>query len=248
MDERCRSIAGLLAATAAILWLSITVVKTSKAECCSPRELREARLSALDIGDTLQASEEEVQQIAEDLAAIRLEFPQVSDLPYWPLASPGEILVRIQDVEASYGAVDALNRQFGGTFSPSNLPTIMEHDWFLVTFDSLYKITLLADIYSEIPGVLAEPNFYIGDGSTIIANPPEYVFRYATGDCPAGCIYQRLLHFRVLDGNPLLVPEPASLGLIGMGILWLAEFAGRRLPRGNAATDTDRKFGFHRQN
>jgi len=60
---------------------------------------------------------------------------------------------------------------------------------------------MLSSIYSGAEGLrYVEPNYYVGDGSTIRPYSPScYEFIRKWGDCPAGCIYQESCVFCAND-------------------------------------------------
>ena len=152
--------------------------------------LVEAQLIALELSGDLIPPPDLTQQVFEDLAAIRTAYPQVADIHYRPFFSPDEILVRItpEAVEQyrnnQYHALDDLN---------SPIPLLR------LRFNQVYNMPLLAQIYTDanLYGVEhVQPNYVYGDGPTIIAEPPSYMFINAWGDCLSGCIYHEFWKFR----------------------------------------------------
>ena len=194
----------------------------AKANSLDPERLLEAQQIALEVSGSLRPPADLTELVLNDLAAIRLAYPQVADISYRPIAVPDQLIVGLTD----QATADFLNGQYHGLDDLNNSYGLIDTDVFesisalLLTFDEVYNTPLLANIYTQSnpPGLrYAEPNYYVGDGSTISAAPPFYTFIRAWGDCPSGCIYHEYWEFEVEDGNVILIPEPGTLGVLLVG-------------------------------
>ena len=180
----------------------------------NPDLLLEAQLLALEVEGQLQPSAELTEQIYNDLAAIRSTYPDVAHITFRPRAVPDEIIVGITQEAAEqfrngqYHALDELNELYGVIeirthFRPS-------YSFLILKFNQVYNTQLLSQIYTQanLEGVrYAEPNGHIGDGPTIVAEPPFYIFINAWGDCPSGCIYHEYWSFKVEEEQAVLLSE-----------------------------------------
>lgn len=171
----------------------------------------EAQMLAIEVSGQLRPPEELANQIDNDLAVTRFTFPSIAFIYYRYPYSPDELIVGLTDAamvqyqSGQYHALDALNLEYGVINIRSG------SRYIILTFNQVYNIPMLADIYEQAnpEGVrYAEPNYTIGDGSTIIANPPFYTFVNAWGDCPAGCIYHDYYYFLVEQGQSTSVQPP----------------------------------------
>ncbi len=172
----------------------------------------EGQLLAIEVSGQLRPPEQLANQIDNDLAVTRSTFSHVAFIHYRQHYSPNEMIVGLTDTAISqyqagqYHALDALNAEYGVISTRSGFRNI------ILTFNQVYNIPMLADIYEQANPVgvrYAESNYMMGDGSTIIANPPFYTFDKAWGDCPAGCIYHDYYYFLVEQGTATSVLPPA---------------------------------------
>lgn len=157
-----------------------------------------------------------------------LQFAEVvTHIRYMPSAAPNQLIVGLTDEAMAqfnagqYHELDALNTLYG-VIDIDMGPTIGGTSLaiMLLTFDQNYNTQVLADLYiqAQLWGLRsAESNRYGGDGSTIQAGPPFYTFSAGWGDCPSGCINKQEWHYRVDDGHVTVIPEPATLSLLGIG-------------------------------
>jgi hypothetical protein len=193
-----------------VLLTSALPVKNVRADINDPNadRLLEAQLLALEVEGQLRPSEEITEQIYNDLFAIRSNYPEIAFITYMPRAVPDEIMIGLtaeaaeQFRNGQYHALDELNETYGVIEIDSHLLSFIR--LLILKFDQIYNTELLSQIYADanLPGVrYAEPNYRIGDGSTIIAEPPYYCFVHAWGDCPSGCIYREYWYFKVEDGQ-----------------------------------------------
>ena len=197
------------------LFLLLAFSRPSPADLVDPDPVRllEAQLMTLDISGQLRPPADLTERIYNNLVAIRTAYPEVADITYRPRAVPDQIIVGLTQQSAEqfrngeFHALDEMNELYGPvTMSP--LRGSNRYPYIILQFDQIYNTQLLSEIYAEVEGLrYAEPNYYIGDGSTISADPPFYTFIRAWGDCPAGCIYRELYHFRVENGQVTIPDE-----------------------------------------
>ncbi len=189
------------------LFLLLAFSRHSSADLIDPDPvcLLEAQQIALDLSGQLRPPTELTEQIYNDLAAIRSSYPEFADITYRPHATPDEVMVGLTQEAAEqfrngqYHALDELNQLYGVIAINDRL--LSSISVIILKFNQVYNTNLLSDIYAQAEGVrYAEPNYMIGDGSTIDADPPFYTFILAWGDCPAGCIYREFHHFKVENG------------------------------------------------
>jgi len=168
---------------------------------------------AIELSGQLHPPEELANQLDKDLTLIKSTFPYFPNISYSYNYSPYDLIVGITDASmteykaGNYHGLDELNEKYGVT----GIRTLGSQA-LLLTFDQIYNMPKLADIYEQAnpEGVrYVEPNYTIGDGSTIIANPPFYTFDEAWGDCPAGCIHHNYYYFHVGQGKATFVQTPA---------------------------------------
>ena len=214
------------------LWrkIIITVVVTviipacgATADVISPEELLEAQFLAMDISGELRPPVDLTELILSDLAAIRTAYPEIADISYRGAAAPIQLIVGLTDQameqfrNGQYHELDQLNAEYGviGIDPLSWTPAMV------LTFDQIYNPQMLADIYVQAQPAgmrYAESNHALaGDGSTIEADLPFYTFIRGWGDCPSGCIHHEYSYFRVVDGQVIPAPEPATLSLLALG-------------------------------
>ena len=167
-----------------------------------PERLQEAQMMALT---GLRPDPELTELIYNDLAAIRAAQPEIADISYRPFAVPDELILGLtqeaveQIRDGQFDSLDELN----ATYGPATLGPVKGSDtyaWAVLKFDQVYNTSMLSSIYSGAQGLrYVQPNYYYGDGSTIVPYPPCYEFIRKWGDCPAGCIYQESCVFCAND-------------------------------------------------
>ncbi|MDH3215490.1 MAG: hypothetical protein OEN01_04255 [Candidatus Krumholzibacteria bacterium] len=196
----------------------------------APRDNREAEEAALWLSGELFASEESYQTIAGDLAAVRNEFmPTIPrlDVEFNAPWQVGELLLGLTEsgVDAirngELAALDSLNVEYH--LAVMDTSRLDDSTPFLVLeFMGRLHPQRLAEIYGDLDHIrYAEPNGRWGDWSNVypwvVDGSRTYLFRYAWGDCPAGCISSRFWYFRVVSSGIEYVgtwefpadPEPA---------------------------------------
>ena len=192
----------------------------------SPKENWEAELMALCLSGELTAPDSLYYRILNDLEAIRADFGDVFEpvhgIGFRPPWMASYLLVAFDEsaaqliVDGEYHAWDELNENHHVTEIK-----IGGHGLVSLVFDGRLNPHRLAEQYQVLPGALyAEPNFWIGDGPNVYARQTDfgfsYLFRYARGDCPAGCIHNEYWYFVCEESGPTFIghwvhrhqPEP----------------------------------------
>ena len=174
----------------------------------------EARLMALSLSRELQPPQVLARDIETHLAQIRARYGNIdtaiNSLSYHPPWVPSRILLGVdaatiqQIKDGSYRAWDALNLKY------QHSETKIHSSFVALNFDGILHPRSLANLYADLPGVqYAEPDGYVGDSPNIYPrstpNGLTYLFRYAWGDCPAGCIYSKYWYFAITDTGPQLI-------------------------------------------
>lgn len=162
------------------------------------------------------------------LSLIRGSHPAVMDVhardPYAPgrlvvgltptLRATVEFILGDQEgsvvLETGSEAFDTLNRQLG--LRGVELHSRPRHA--ILCFDDHLNAPIAAGAYSALEEVrYADPDYIVGDGPDVDAlrdgNTWYVVFRDAWGDCPAGCIHEKLFFFTVTDDEVVKV-EPSE--------------------------------------
>ena len=184
---------------------------------CPADPVLEAQLLALDLSGKLTPPPDLTQRLLDDLSAVRVGFPEVADITYRHWAAPDRIIIGLSEgaaeqfVAGQHEVLNELNSLYG----------LLDYDAFsfttafLLHFEQIYHTQRLSELYkaAEPLGLqYAEPDYLVGDGSTISAEPPFYTFIRAWGDCPAGCIHSESWDFRVDDGQATLIEGPGMPG------------------------------------
>jgi hypothetical protein len=174
----------------------------------------EADILSLCVSESLLPVEETSEQILAQLAAIRSSYGyealiQTRARTAWT----GEIELRFGEMAShevasgSYPFWEGLNDELGGV---RILP--LEFGHVVLHFEQLFNPCLAAERYMELPGVRAATPVFdtVGDGPEIFIGfhvhfGYTYLFRYAWGDCPSGCISEEYFYFRFHGPKPLLV-------------------------------------------
>jgi len=193
----------------------------------------EAEYLAIEISGTLRAPTALADQIQLDLAAIRVEYPQVANIRVLPSWEAGDVLVELtrdsfDSLKAGiYTGFDSLFAQLGtpairlGADHPHLTPSAY------LAFSDVYSGPVLANLFDSAPGVVrALPNGTIGDGDDIIARADRtYTLSHGDGDCPAGCLFRESWTFVATGAaggvKVAPVPEPSALAHL-CGVLFAA--------------------------
>ncbi|HEY3395122.1 MAG TPA: hypothetical protein VGK58_20650 [Lacipirellulaceae bacterium] len=177
----------------------------------------EAEYLSLEISGELRPPVALADQIEADLAAIRRQHPDLSDIRALPFWMPGELLVGLtppaysEFKEGTFHGFDPLYAELG-------TPESRTHDtgqWVHLQFGQVYHGLRLAELFRPVEGVRhAEPNGIVGDGNDIVARANRtYTLSRGFGDCPAGCIYRESWDFTVTDDGVFsgtIVPQQSS--------------------------------------
>ena len=179
-----------------------------------PPASEEARLMALSLSGEIQPPQALAREIEAHLAQIRAQYGNIdatiNSLLYRPPWVPGRIIIRVDTTtnlmirEGSYRAWDALNLKY-------QLLSKKVHSSFVaLSFEGIRHPRRLATLYADLPGVqYAEPDGYVGDSPNIYPRSTPsgltYLFRYAWGDCPSGCIYSNYWYFVITATGPQLI-------------------------------------------
>ena len=200
----------------------------------SPDDLHDAQLIAIVISGELTPPVELTEAIYNDLLLIKSAYPEIADIHYRPTYSPKTMIIGLTNQamtdfkNGQYHALDELNVTYGVV----GIKTFDFINAVVLQFDQIYNIELLSEIYENTvsEGIrYVEPDYMIGDGDTIIPDPPIYTFIRAWGDCPAGCIFQEYYYFHIKDEQVRLVdPDPGLIADAGedqVVFAWVAGYA-----------------------
>ena len=179
-----------------------------------PPASEEARLMALFLSGEIHPPQTLAREIEAHLAQIRAQYGNIdtaiNSLSYRPPWVPGRIIMRVDTTtnrmikEDSYHAWDALNLKY------QHSETKIHSSFVVLSFDGILHSRHLATLYADLPGVqYAEPDGYVGDSPNIYPRSTPsgltYLFRYAWGDCPSGCIYSKYWYFVITATGPQLI-------------------------------------------
>lgn len=178
----------------------------------------EAENLALIMSSEISAPQDLYERVKADLATIRErwgeEFPALHAVSYQPFHKPGYLSLGIdRDTLAAIQeglpvSWDTLNERLGleriglSKYSPS----------LSLNFRARLNPEHLVRLYKDIPWVRwIGTGIRVGDWSTIqgYVHPggPTYLFRDASGDCPAGCAVSHYIYFRSTGTEPVLVGD-----------------------------------------
>lgn len=171
----------------------------------------EAEILALEASGEKLPPPELVTQIESELWIARNTFPVLEKIEAMPDWIPGELLIGLTEEAAArfeageFTELDELNDALQLVAADRFGSSTAYH----FRYQSPYNPELLVPDYEGIEGVrYAEPNGVMGDGPDIRWEEPGlYTFRYAWGDCPAGCLQEHLWRIRVQDGGAEIVEE-----------------------------------------
>ncbi len=179
-----------------------------------PPASEEARLMALSLSDEIQPPQTLAREIQAHLTQIRAQYGNIdaviNSLSYRPPWVPGRIIIRVDTTtnrmikEGSYRAWDALNLKY------QLLDKKILSSFVVLSFNGILHSRHLSTLYANLPGVqYAEPDGYAGDSPNIYPRSTPsgltYLFRYAWGDCPSGCIYNKYWYFIITPTEPQLI-------------------------------------------
>ena len=182
-----------------------------------PGAHREASVIALYLSGELEASESLTNKVLRELAAIRSAFGNdfpitcLEFLPPWVVAC---VIVAFDDtthekvVAGNYHAWDQLNDWCQVT--RIDIHEVTCYSYVALYFERLLHPSRLAELYGTLPGVIHSdasrldgdwPNLY----PRMMHSAITYLFRYAWGDCMAGCIYNEYWYFIFEGDQPVFV-------------------------------------------
>lgn len=181
----------------------------------TPKDNAEAELAALWLSGELIAPENLYETIMDDLDTIRTEYADsttLASIEFTPPWVPSELLLGLtaegkRKVQAGdYPELEALNRRYRATEVDTSSSLWRNYGAARIEFSGRKHPGVLAGGYGALDDVMwVEPNWLVGDWSCVypwqIDGGMSYLFRYAWGDCPAGCIHSIFWYFRVIDGN-----------------------------------------------
>ena len=183
-------------------------------ETIQPPASEEAQLIALSISGEIQPPQSLSHDIEAHLTQIRAQYGNIdaaiNSLSYRPPWVPGRIIIGVDTTtnrmikEGRYRAWDALNLKY------QHSETKIHSSFVVLSFDGILHSRHLATLYADLPGVqYAEPDGYVGDSPNIYPRSTpsgfSYLFRYAWGDCPSGCIYSKYWYFIIMPTGPQLI-------------------------------------------
>jgi hypothetical protein len=166
----------------------------------TPRTEWQLELLAIELVPDLTADSTVHGRLVSDIEALWVHEPLIDGITYRPDHNGTQIVVG--------GDAATLQAMGNGTYTDWDCA----NDWYemvdvrqhtstvVVEFEGTYDLQRIADEYANFPGISwAEPDFLIGDGSTVCAtidgDTYHYVFDKASGDCPSGCINHRYYYF-----------------------------------------------------
>jgi len=181
----------------------------------TPMENEEAELAALHLSGEIMAPIGLYQRIRSDLAIIREnwsdhnEHVNIKFDPFWEVSVIGVDLTSTTYYEIESGnyhnwdsisvhtALDSIHYFGCANFCIAKL-----------VFKGRLNPILLVDEYSGLPGFniistyskpMDRSNLYLQKNGNVI----KYFFRYAYGECPAGCLNSEIYYFTVESGEPV---------------------------------------------
>lgn len=153
------------------------------------------------------------EQIRFDLRQIRSEWlDSVSAvaIEFLPFGEFSTIMVGVTEPtwsaikDSTYSAWNALNDLYG--LDSAGVELCLGHCWLTLHFAGCQNPSVLARAYDTLPG-FAEAYSWgrVGDSPLLlleqVGDSIVYMFRFADGDCPAGCYYNTYDIFVSIDGR-----------------------------------------------
>lgn len=123
------------------------------------------------------------------------------------------------DIETGIAALDEANGRLG-----LRGVRVLSSETLVLEFDRTINVGRAAAVYEALEGVeWAERDGVVGDGPNVEMGQYRgawyVVFREAWGDCPSGCIDQRLWFVTVRGERVRLVPQPRAVEMDGFSPL-----------------------------
>ena len=184
---------------------ALLVILAATSCLADPPAYEDQDLLGLEISGELLAPPALVAQIAQDLASIRMSYPEIEDIHARSDWVPGRIWVGLTDeawadFEAGIDTeIDALNAEYG----PCDIQPYASISALILEFTQCYHPVVLGDIYEQASGVrYASISTVYGDGDDISAEQlGYYVFKRGWGDCASSCTYADYWEFSVDAGT-----------------------------------------------
>lgn len=169
----------------------------------------DAEILALELSGALLPPLSLYQNLYQDLNTIRDFHGAMNDVSHSPRWAPGQLVVGFTDeawAELQAGEYDGFDN-LASEFGDAALELIAQ-SFVIMQFNERYNPEYLAPLYGAAEGVTyAQPNWLTNSSSQIQVSAPDYTFVLGWGDCLAGCIFQHFWHFRVEEGDVILVQE-----------------------------------------
>ena len=200
----------------------------SEAEILADRSLR---LKSDELLFDPKERDEHIEEIERILPLIREAYPEIANIPVRRARTLGQLtlflepglyqtLAEILSTEEEFVTLKTGNAKFDELNSRLKLQGIaLNSPPSILTFASLclpewVNIDVASDAYSEVEGVQYVDSTIIGDGPDIVTTKESgrwfFIFRDAWGDCPAGCISQKLFFFTVTGDEVQQIAEDTA--------------------------------------
>ena len=169
----------------------------------TPRDDVEAEMLALAVSSGLTARQQAYERAIVDLAKIRVEAPEISDVRYRPAHDGKMVLLSANELtiaairDGSYDAWQCLNEHYGLVA----IEVLEFYPGVFVELEGIYETSLIAPEYEGLPGIVSATfNSYAHamPGICLIAFDEDFwhlVGWTGSGDCEAGCIYREYWYF-----------------------------------------------------
>lgn len=167
-------------------------------------EDRDAELLALELSGELLPPADLYARLHADLEAIRTAYPDMRHIHRRARWAIGELLVSFNEAQLQAAKEAGLPVPISTEMPKWGCPTSR--------FEKRYNPEALARLYQSQLGIVAAPNWMIGDGNDIVFDPATGEYRFILGwnDCEAGCISRHVWVFTVPAGVARLIREEGS--------------------------------------
>ncbi|RKU10670.1 hypothetical protein C6502_10610 [Candidatus Poribacteria bacterium] len=200
----------------------------SEAEILADRSLR---LKSDELLFDPKERDEHIEEIERILPLIREAYPEIANIPVGRTRTLGQLtlflepglyqtLAEILSTEEEFVTLKTGNAEFDELNSRLKLQGIaLNSPPSILTFANLcfpewVNIDAASDAYSAVEGVQYVDSTVIGDGPDIVTTKEGgrwfFIFRDAWGDCPAGCISQKLFFFTVTGDEVQQIAEDTA--------------------------------------
>ncbi len=166
----------------------------------------EADVIAICLSGAITAPQGLSRRVLADLAEIRSrfgeEFGQINAIRFKAPWDPSRVTLHFDSetsqlvAKGQYHAWDELNQRF----QVSNIE--LREDYAKLSFKGQLHAHRVSELYEELPGIRYANMAFLMDGSRLYPSGQEmsemrYLFKYAWGDCEAGCIMGEFWYFIV---------------------------------------------------